>query len=260
MASKLRRGSRIGKYRILRTLGSGGFAKVYLARDEVEGRKVALKVPHPSIGDSAADDLLKEVRISVRLDHPNILPIRNADMIDGRLVIAYPLCEETLGDRLKRRISAAGALEMVESLLEAVAYAHSRRVIHCDINPHNVLIDASGVAKLADFGIAKVAHRTQIAGSGSGTVGYLAPEQAMGQLSFRSDVFSVGLIAYRVFAGQLPKWPFKWPLEGHERLKRKLTPEAIAWIRKSIAVDDTKRYANGASMLRAYNRLPEVLR
>lgn len=261
MAPKaIRRGTRIGKYRLLEPLGSGGFAKVYRARDEIEGRDVALKIPHAHLLEDELEDLLREVRITVRLEHPNILPILNADLVDGCLIIAHPLAKETLASRLQRRLSGTKALAIVEQVLEATAYAHERRVIHCDINPDNVLLFEDGTAKLADFGIARIALKTRVIGSGSGTVGYVAPEQALGRPSFRSDVFSLGLLIYRLFSGELPRWPYEWPPPGHGKLRRRLTPEMVQLVRKAITVDERKRYPNALRMLQAYERIGEVLR
>jgi serine/threonine protein kinase len=95
-------------------------------------------------------------------------------------------------------------------MIEAVAYAHRQRIIHCDIKPENFILFPDNRLRLTDFGIARVAQNT-VAGSGSGTVGYMAPEQAMGKPSMRSDVFSLGLVIYRMLTGQLPEWPFEWP-------------------------------------------------
>ena len=250
----------LGKYKLLEELGAGGFAVVYRARDTIEGRDVALKVPNARVDAETRDQLLREVRVAVRLDHPNILPIRNADVIEEHLVIAYPLGEESLYRRLTRRLSNERAVAIAEQVLEALAYAHSRRVIHCDINPSNVILVDSEHAMLADFGLARIAAKTQIIGSGSGTVGYIAPEQAMGHPSFRSDVFSLGLLFFRIFAGALPRWPYRWPPPGLARMRRKLTPEAILWLRRAIEVDDRRRYKNAMHMLRNYERLGDPLR
>lgn len=250
----------LGKYKLLEQLGSGGFAVVYRARDTVEGRDVALKLPNTRVDAETRDQLLREVRVAVRLDHPNILPIRNADVIGEQLLIAYPLGKESLYKRLQRRLSNERAVSIAEQILDAIAYAHSRRVIHCDINPSNVILVDADHVMLSDFGLARIAATTQILGSGSGTVGYIAPEQAMGHPSFRSDVFSLGLLLFRIFAGALPRWPYKWPPPGLARMKRKLTPDAIAWLRRAIEVDDRRRYKNAMQMLRHYERLGDPLR
>jgi serine/threonine-protein kinase len=254
---------KLGKYRIRRRIGVGAFATVYEAYDTIEGIRVALKIPHLEHLDSDSLDLIhREVRLTARLDHENILPLRNAMMVDGLFVIATPLGERTLTDRLHYRLGSKTALSYAEQLLEALAYAHERRIIHCDIKPDNVILFPDGLVRLADFGIAKVALKTRtIMGSGEGTVGYIAPEQAMGKPSFRSDVFSMGLLIYRMFAGELPEWPFDWPLPGSDRLRRTASRDFIAFLRRSIEVRERKRFRDGLQMLEAFERVaPRALR
>jgi eukaryotic-like serine/threonine-protein kinase len=168
----------LGKYRIRRRIGAGAFATVYEAYDTIEGIRVALKVPHfDQLDKESLSAIHREVRLTARLEHENILPLRNAMMIDSHFVIATPLGEQTLTDRLRYRLGPRTALSYTEQLLDALAYAHEVRVIHCDIKPDNVILFPEGHARLADFGIAKVALQTRtIMGSGQGTVGYIAPE------------------------------------------------------------------------------------
>ncbi len=130
-------------------------------------------------------------------------------------MIALPLGEESLEERLARRLSLRTALDFGEQLLRAVSFAHEQHVIHCDVKPDNLLLFPDGRLRLTDFGISKVAHRT-ISASGAGTVGYMAPEQAMGRPSRRSDVFASGLVLWQMFSGRLPEWPFEWPLAGYD--------------------------------------------
>jgi serine/threonine-protein kinase len=253
----------LGKYRIRRRVGTGAFATVYEAYDTIEGIAVALKIPHPDQLEGESLGLIhREVRITARLDHENILPLRNAMMIDDLFVIATPLGERSLTDRLHYRLGPRTALSYAEQLIDALAYAHEQRVIHCDIKPDNVLLFPNGLVRLADFGIAKVALRTRtIMGSGQGTVGYIAPEQAMGKPSFRSDVFSLGLLIYRMFAGELPEWPFDWPAPGAERLRRTVSRDFSAFLRRSIEVRERKRFRDGLHMQRAFEKVaPRALR
>lgn len=255
--------SKLGKYRIRRRIGAGAFATVYEAYDTIEGIRVALKIPHAEqLGKESMDLIHREVRLTARLDHENILPLRNAMMIDGYFVIATPLGEQTLTDRLHYRLGAKTALSYTAQLLDALAYAHEERVIHCDIKPDNVILFPGAHVRLADFGIAKVSLRTRtIMGSGQGTVGYIAPEQAMGKPSFRSDVFSMGLLIYRMFSGELPDWPFDWPLPGGERLRRATSREFIAFLRRSLEVRERKRFRDGVQMQRAFEKVaPRALR
>ncbi|MGB5222171.1 MAG: serine/threonine-protein kinase [Polyangiales bacterium] len=254
---------RLGKYRIRRRVGAGAFATVYEAYDTIEGISVALKIPHPDQVEKESLNLIhKEVRLTARLDHDNILALRSAMMIDGHFVIATPLGEQTLTDRLRYRLGPKTALSYTEQLLDALAYAHEQRVIHCDIKPDNVILFPENHVRLADFGIAKVSLRTRtIMGSGQGTVGYIAPEQAMGKPSFRSDVFSMGLLIYRMFAGVLPEWPFDWPLPGAERLRRTVSQDFIAFLRRSIEVRERRRFRDGVQMQRAFEKVaPRALR
>ena len=154
---------KVGKYRIDGRIENGGFAAVYKATDMLEGIRVALKVPYDDLlTDAVMGDMLKEVRLAARLKHENILPLKNADYIDGRLVLAYPLGERSLAQRMQSRISPALALDYTEQMLLAVAYAHEQRIIHCDIKPQNMILFPDNVLMLTDFGIAKVAYRTII--------------------------------------------------------------------------------------------------
>jgi serine/threonine-protein kinase len=250
----LRRRQRLGQFRIESRLGTGGFADVYKAYDTVEGIRVALKVPHENqIGSTAVAQFRTEVRLVAKLDHPGILPIKTAGTIDGRFVIVTPLATESLGDRMGRRIARSTVLDYAEQLLDALAYAHRRRVVHCDVKPENLLLFPENRLRLADFGLARVAFRT-LQASGSGTVGYLAPEQALGKPSLRSDVFSAGLVLWHLSSGKLPEWPFEWPYPGLERLERGWSKEWIAMLRKAITVDERKRHADAGQMLRALRR------
>ncbi len=251
----LKAGKKLGKYRILRRLATGGFAEVFKALDSVEGVNVALKIPHPQFSSpQILNDFRKEVRLTAGLEHPNILPIKNAEILDGRLIVATPLGKQSLADRMRKRISVALALDFMEQMLEALAYAHHERIIHCDVKPENLILFPDNWLRLGDFGIAKVAMRT-MSGSGSGTLGYMAPEQAMGKPSFRSDVFSAALILYRLLSGELPEWPYRWPLPGHSNLRRKVPPPMVDFLQRSLAVDQRKRFANASQMLSAFQRL-----
>ena len=114
----------------------GGFGDVYSAYDTVEGIRVALKVPLEGSVDRATLDLFRrEVRVVAKLDHPNILPIKTAGMIDGTFTIVTPLGKESFADRLKRRFARQTSLGYIEQLLEALAYAHRRKIAHLDVKP-----------------------------------------------------------------------------------------------------------------------------
>lgn len=253
--NQLRARQRLGKYRIERRLAQGGFAFVYQAMDTIEGVRVALKMPHQSIvTPKMIETFQREARMVAKLDHPNILPLKDASFIDGRFVIASRLGEKSLCDRLRSRMSFETALDLSLQMVSAVGYAHRMKIIHCDIKPENMILLPGGRLLLADFGIAKVAQKTVI-GSGSGTVGYMAPEQAMGRPSTKSDVFSLGLVMYRLFTGSLPEWPFEWPFAGQAALKRKAHPELVAVIRRALEIRPSKRFHDAEEMLVALQRV-----
>lgn len=259
----LRARQRLGKYRIEKKIGEGGYAVVYRAYDTIEGIAVALKVPHAHLLDEEnLRDIRREVRISAKLDHPNILPVKNASFIGKQFVIVYPLGERTLADRMRSRMSTRTALDYTEQILEALAHAHRNRIIHCDIKPENFILFNGGRLRLTDFGIAKIARtRWTLHASGTGTLGYVAPEQAFGKPTLRSDVFSVGVLLYRMFSGHLPEWPYHWPPPGYDRIKANLPPSMISFLRRAMEVDEKKRYRDCVQMLAAFRRLkPKALR
>jgi serine/threonine-protein kinase len=245
---------RIGKYRIERRIANGPIAAVYQARDTIHDQAVALKVPHAdSMTDFFLADFKREARLAHRLEHPNILSIRDASFIGDHFVIAMPLGYETLTERMGRRLSTETALCFVDQMLAGVAHAHRAGVIHCDIKPDNFIVFDDNRIRLTDFGFSKVAERT-LKASGSGTVGYIAPEQAVGRPMFQSDVFSLGLVICEMLTGDLPEWPYDWPPQGMQRLKRRLKPALIEWLRRSIAVPPEHRYKDAVVMYREFKR------
>lgn len=244
----------LGQYRIERLLARGGSAEVYSAMDTELGIPVALKVPHDHLDQGTLESIRREVRLVAKLEHPNIMPIRTAGTIGERLVIVQPLGVESLYDRMARRMSRALVLDIAEQLLEALAHAHSKRVVHCDVKPDNIVLFEGGLVRLADFGLARMATRS-IEASGSGTVGYMSPEQALGRPSARSDVFSAGLVIYRMMAGHVPEWPFAWPYPGLQRMRRGYPKDLLEWIRKATDVDSRRRYANAGPMLEEFKRI-----
>jgi eukaryotic-like serine/threonine-protein kinase len=251
----LRPRQKLGKYRIERRLAVGGFASVYQAMDTIEGIRVALKIPRSQhVTEEVLNDFRHEVRLTAKLDHPNILPLKDASFIEDHFVIVFQLGERKLADRLRSRLSFEVAIDYAQQMLDAVSYAHRMNIIHCDIKPENFIVFPNNRLRLADFGIAKVAQRT-IKGSGSGSVGYMAPEQAMGRPSLKSDVFSLGLIFCRMLSGQWPEWPFAWPPPGYERLKRSAHPDLIDFLRRATEPNPRKRYRDAEQMRNAFRRV-----
>lgn len=255
-SNTLRVGSRLGKFRIQKRLGEGGFATVYAAMDTVEGRQVAIKVPDERYvtNSQSLDDLHREVRIMARLDHPGILQLKDARFVDNRFVMIFPLGEESLADRMCRRMSRLQVVDFLVQMVDAVAYAHAQRVLHRDIKPENFILFPSRVIRLTDFGLARVENTAHDV-SASGTLGYMAPEQAMGHPSYRSDVFSLGLVLYRLLSGELPEYPFEAPLPGYNRLRRGVSVDLVALIRKAIEPTPRKRFRDAVAMSNALAKI-----
>ena len=249
---------RLGKYRILGRIASGPLADVYRAQDTIQKIKVALKIPK-SDDDTGHEEFLHEVQMATKLRHPNILSVMNASYIDDQFVIAMELGQESLADRIERRISTARALDLAGQALASMAHAHQHKIIHCDIKPENFILFPDNQLKLADFGFAKLNLRT-LKASGSGTIDYIAPEQAMGRPKFQSDVFSLGLVIYRLLSGRLPEWPFEWPLKGHEKLVARVRPELVEVLKKAIQLDPKRRYRDAVQMHTEFQKAQKQVR
>ncbi|HEV8195191.1 MAG TPA: protein kinase, partial [Gemmatimonadales bacterium] len=202
------------RYQIVRELGEGGMATVYLARDLKHHRQVAVKVLRPELSSALGPErFLREIETTANLRHPHILPLYDSGEADGFLFYVMPFVEgESLRDRLKRdkQLPLDDALRITREVADALSYAHSKGVIHRDIKPENILLE-SGHAVVADFGIAKavsVAGGQTLTRTGMsiGTPQYMSPEQAAGEsdLDGRSDLYSLACVLYEMLAGQPP--------------------------------------------------------
>jgi len=203
-----------GRYTIDRELGRGGMATVYLARDEKHDRLVALKVLHPELGAIlGAERFLTEIKVTANLQHPHILPLHDSGAADELLFYVMPFVEgETLRHRLEREheMPIDDVVELTRQVASALDYAHRQNIIHRDIKPENILLH-DGQAVVADFGIALAVRnaggsRLTETGLSLGTPQYMSPEQAMAdrEVDARSDVYSLGCVAYEMLAGEAP--------------------------------------------------------
>ena len=256
----LKRGGRLGKYRLAGKLGTGGFCEVWKARDTLEGIWVALKIPQTGTNGQAQNQtLLHEVRLVARLRHRHIMPVKNADIIDGRAVLATELSVGTLADRAKP-MAVRRIVGITAQVLDGLAYAHRERLVHCDVTPGNIFLFPDGRAALGDFGISLHLKGRMVTIEEYGTPGYVAPEQAYGRPTYRSDCFSVGLLLYEYLTGVLPRWPFKWPFRGVERLRDRTSGPLVSFVRRAMSVDPAKRFANAGQMLTALSKAaPKLL-
>ncbi|HUF23127.1 MAG TPA: protein kinase [Vicinamibacterales bacterium] len=215
-------GTRVSHYDIIRALGSGGMGVVYEAEDTQLGRRVALKFLPPALSadPTALERFQREARAASALNHPNICTVHAIDQHDGQHFIAMELLEgQTLAQMIGGEPFATPALvDIGVQIADALESAHARGIVHRDIKPANIFVNARGQVKLLDFGLAKFGAAAELTshgetrgadltmpGTAMGTVSYMSPEQARGQLTdARSDLFSLGTVLYQMAAGQLP--------------------------------------------------------
>jgi eukaryotic-like serine/threonine-protein kinase len=200
-----------GRYRVVRKLGAGGMADVYLAEDEELGRRVAIKI----LNDRHANDeqfverFRREAKNAAGLSHPNIVSIYDRGEAEGTYYIAMEFLD---GRSLKELLIARGpmpigdAMQYTRQILNALRFAHRKGVVHRDIKPHNVMVDGDGRLKVTDFGIARAgASQMTEVGAIVGTAQYLSPEQARGAaVDQRSDLYSIGVVLYEMLTGHVP--------------------------------------------------------
>ncbi len=266
------------RYRVLGPLGSGGMAEVYLCRDEVLGREVALKVlrEHYAEDEEFVERFAKEARSAASLQHPNIASVYDLGRSrEGRYYIVMEYVGGgTLADHLlwKGPLPAPTAAAVAEQVASALAAAHAEGIIHRDVKPQNVLVSAEGDVKLADFGIARAAAATSVSQTGHilGTARYMSPEQAMGKRTTpRSDLYALGGVLYEMLTGEVPfdaDTPVAVALKQvderpHHRAG--ITPEVRAdmdaVVMRLLSKDPAGRYESAEELAEDLERLQEAL-
>jgi len=257
-----------GRYHILRRVGEGGMAVVYLAEDLRHRRRIALKILRPELAASLGTQrFLREIEIAARLTHPSILPLLDSGDADGTLFYVMPFVEgESLRERLVREgpLPVDEAVKVAQRVAAALGYAHGLGVVHRDIKPENILL-SGGEPVVTDFGIAKAvseAGQTALTETGFavGTAPYMSPEQSGGerQLDGRSDLYSLGCVLYEMLGGAPPfTGPTLHAITARKlaepvpplRTVRDTVPEALEQIVfRSLARLPADRFATGQQM------------
>lgn len=207
-------GERVGNYQILAMAGAGGMGVVYKALDLKLERTVALKfLPSQlNVTEKEKERFMKEARTASALDHPNIGVIHGVEETsDGRAFIVMAFYEgEALAERIRRGpIPMREAVDLAIQVSHGLEAAHARNIVHRDVKPSNVLITPQGLAKIVDFGLARVvvAHTASQTGGSVGTVGYMSPEQSLGRhVDHRTDVWALGVVLAEMLTGENPFW------------------------------------------------------
>src|SRR3954452_25597245 len=203
----------VGPYRVVRRLGRGGMAVVYLARQPALARSVALKELAPFLaGDPAlAQRFIREARVGGALSHPNVVTVFDFLEQDGVPYIAMEYLERGSLRPFVGQMSLPQVAGVLEGLLAALSQAETMQIVHRDVKPENLLVTSDGGVKIADFGIAKAIQQVQTeemltpAGATVGTPAYMAPEQAMAQeVGPWTDLYQTGVVAYELITGTVP--------------------------------------------------------
>jgi serine/threonine-protein kinase PpkA len=256
-------------YTILRPIGEGGMASVFLAIQKSLEREVALKVMSPVLASNAefASRFLIEGKITAKLQHPNLVTVYDIGTHNG---IYYLAAEYIPGGTLKERITEGGlsvaeTLDVISDIAQGLDFAHQKGFVHRDVKPGNVLYRNDGRVVLADFGIAKAmdgSNSSTVAGASIGTPDYMSPEQARGEpVDGRSDLYSLGTMFYEILVGHPPYQaadPFTVALM-HVTHPLPVLPEPYEWLQPLIqglmAKNPSERFNTGASFVEAMQKL-----
>ena len=255
-----------GRYRVLQRIGSGGMADVWLAEDSHLQRRVALKVLHARFAQDRefVERFRREAEAAAALQHPNVVAVFDRGDVDGTYYIAMQYLEgRSLKELIDSGLEIDDAVRLIRQVLEGARFAHRHGVVHRDLKPQNVIVDADGKATVTDFGIARagVSEITQ-AGSVMGTPHYLSPEQAQGMdVTAVSDLYSVGVMLYEALTGRVPfegesavavamKQVSQTP-QRPSSLNPKVTPALDAVVMRALEKDPGQRFQSADAFIAA---------
>ncbi|HSA96410.1 MAG TPA: serine/threonine-protein kinase [Acidobacteriota bacterium] len=254
-------GQKVGKYEIIRSLGSGGFGSVYLAKDTWLDIKVAIKVPHKQSAELYK--LLKEPRLQAALNHPNIVRMLAAEKEKN---VFFMVMEYVKGPTLEkimekeRVLGTDQAIDYIKQICYGVDHAHKAKIIHRDLRPSNIIVSEDGTAKITDFGTSAWLNAVPYASTRIGSPPYMAPEQFLGKAGYQSDLYSLGCIFYEMIIGRPPIFdpdPFKILEKAQQgqitppRIKNNRVPREIdGLIMKALAAKVEDRFQSASEIIR----------